>query len=264
MNIIICPVRSGLEMTREAVESFYAQDCGDIYISIIDNSGHCLAGQLGLSERYGVAIPTEPMGVAQSWNTMIRATFDDTRIEHVLVCNNDIILRPDAYRLLLEDGGGFVTCVGDANRDAIWGEPRPLDKRPHPDFACFLIRKWVWEKVGPFDENFKGAYFEDNDYHMRLHQARVDAHCIGVPFYHRVNGTKKHLSPEEVAAIDEQACRNGTYFFEKWGCLPADEKYNAFFREQPINHTNVPPAKLIRDISDKWKDAFTYLRESGD
>ena len=231
MNIIICPVRSGLEMTREAIDSFYQQDCGDVYVSIIDNSGTCLAGNLGLTKSYGIAIPSEPVGVAQSWNIMIRATFEDTRIEHVLVCNNDIILRPDAYRLLLEDGGGFVTCVGDANRDAIWGEPRPHDKRPHPDFACFLIRKWVWDKVGPFDENFKGAYCEDNDYHLRMHQAGVDAHCIGVPFYHRVSGTIKHLSDVDALAVHEQANRNRAYFQQKWNCLPGDERYYQYFKD---------------------------------
>lgn len=237
MNIIICPVRSGLEMTREAVDSFYAQDCGDVHVLLFDNSGtdlvRCCIESSGLNKEVTYTVtPTDPCGVAESWNASIRASWLSFDVDHVLVCNNDIILRPDAYRLLLEDGGGFVTCVGDANRDAIWGEPRPHDKRPHPDFACFLIRKWVWDKVGPFDENFKGAYCEDNDYHLRMHQAGIDAHCIGVPFYHRVSGTIKHLSDVDAMAVHEQATKNRAYFQQKWGCQPGDERYYEYFKDK--------------------------------
>jgi len=229
MNIIICPVRSGLEMTREAIDSFYQQDCGNIQVVIIDNSQSKICNDFPWNH---IEKPPQPLGVAESWNLAIGKAFDSLGvIKHVLVCNNDIVLRPDAYRLLLEDGGGFVTCVGDANRDAIRGEPRPHDKRPHPDFACFLIRKWVWDKVGPFDENFKGAYCEDNDYHLRMHQAGVDAHCIGVPFYHRVSGTIKHLSDVDALAVHEQANRNRAYFQQKWNCLPGDERYYQYFKE---------------------------------
>lgn len=228
MNVIICPVRAGLEMTQEAIESFYAQDIGDIYVLLVDNSPN---HEMQKSLRYNGCIhANEPMGVSKSWNTALGSIFEST--SHVLVCNNDIVLRQDAYRLLLEDGGGFVTCVGDANRDAIWGEPRPLDKRPHPDFACYLIRQWVWEKVGKFDETFKGAYCEDNDYHLRMHQAGVDAHCIGVPFYHRVSGTIKHLSDDDAIKVHNQAHANREYFRQKWGCLPGDEKYYEYFKEQ--------------------------------
>ena len=37
MNIILCPIRVGLAMTKRAVQSFYGQDIGDICLLLIDN-----------------------------------------------------------------------------------------------------------------------------------------------------------------------------------------------------------------------------------
>ena len=64
MNVIICPVRAGLEMTQEAIESFYAQDIGDIYVLLVDNSPN---HEMQKSLRYNGCIhANEPMGVSKS------------------------------------------------------------------------------------------------------------------------------------------------------------------------------------------------------
>jgi len=78
--------------------------------------------------------------------------------EHVLVVNNDVLLRPDTYRLLVADGSLFVTAVASDDPDCVkpvqqpsgrwdYAEPDPAGKRPHPTMSCFLIRRECWVKV---------------------------------------------------------------------------------------------------------------------
>ena len=43
-----------------------------------------------------------------------------------------------------------------------------MPESDHPNFAAFLLSRECWERVGPFDEKFYPAYFEDNDYHYRI------------------------------------------------------------------------------------------------
>lgn len=248
MNPIIVPVRNDIEGTKRAIESFKAQDVGDVRIFIVDNTNSTDVIDDEFFDECGLFV-RENKSVSESWNfgLMYLFSFDQWfeeisetfgkqlkspyEINHVLVCNNDIILRPETYRLLLEDGGDFVTGGSDESIDCLHGElPENMERSPHPDFACFLIRRKCWETVGPFDENFKGAYCEDNDYHLRMNEAGIDSYRISLPFYHKRSGTIKSASPEEAAAIHSQADANRAYFKRKWGCLPGDARYYEYFK----------------------------------
>ena len=236
MNWIVCPVRAGLEMTVAAVESFLNQDLGDVRVLLYMNSDD--DGLLyNLGDRYGenlyvAMIPSSGNeSVSRCWNSTLGMLFDDGET-YALVCNNDIELRKEAYRLLISDGGDFVTGIGDADRERVFsGESDPSRRRPHPDFSCYFIRKGAWEKTGPFDEQFTPAYCEDCDYHIRMHQAGVEAYSIAVPFYHRVSGTMKHLTEDEQRRIHEAAHLNRQRFQAKWGCQPGDARYYQYFQE---------------------------------
>src|SRR4051812_10707030 len=109
MNWIVCPVRNNLHLTREAVRTFRAQDIGDVEIYIIDNgstdgTSDWLFANHGLfrahHQGYG-------RSVAASWNSALEYIFNVLHQDHALVVNNDVELRPDTYRHLVADGGGF-------------------------------------------------------------------------------------------------------------------------------------------------------------
>src|SRR5262249_17866306 len=112
-------------------------------------------------------------GVSASWNFGLGYLFDTAGCEHVLVVNNDVVLRPDTYIELLDaslsKARDFVTAVSVDNIASIRGEYVP-SLRPHPDFSCFLITRKVWRDVGQFDESMV-HYCSDGDYHLRMHQA---------------------------------------------------------------------------------------------
>lgn len=228
MNPIICPCRNGLYLTKKALATFRTQDIGGLSIYMIDNSSTDGTGPFLQSQRDILTIHGDPpMSVAESWNTALGFAFH-AGADYALVVNNDVELRPDTYSYLVADGGGFVTAIGSNDPGKInppYLPPDPSNKRPHPDFSCFLIRKSVWEKVGPFDENFKIAYCEDGDYDIRMHKAGIQAYSLDLPFLHHVSMTIKSSPPAEVRKIQVQADRNRKYFEKKWGFHFASAEY---------------------------------------
>jgi len=231
MNYIICPVVNNLKLTQKAVDTFMAQDIGNVGVILLDNAS------VDGTKEWAMAHPGillihfgGPRSVSYSWNFGLSLLFSQGEA-YVLVVNNDVELRPDTYRRLAEDGGGFVTAVGVDDVGKI-DDIGSGNKRPHPDFSCYLIRKEVWEKVGPFDEKFLGAYAEDWDYHCRLHQAGITAECIDLPFYHLGAGTVK--SHQSIASkIHAQAQANRDYFAQKWGMKGGSPEYYKFFESEP-------------------------------
>lgn len=235
-NWIVCPVRNSLHYTKAALKTFLAQDIGNVSVLLIDNASEDGTAQWTWSLGRGV-YPVRfdpPMGVAASWNLHLRFIFARVGcppLDYCLVVNNDVLLRPDTYRLLVEDGGLFVTAVGRNDPECVreLTPPRPDAKRAHPDFSCFLIRRECWERVGTFDERFEGAYCEDSDYHVRMHRAGIHAYCLDLPFYHAGAGTIKSADPKEAKSISEQADRNRALFKQIYGVEVGSEGYYNLF-----------------------------------
>ena len=230
MNVAIVPIRVNLQMTRNCVKSLQDQDIpGGVTTYLIDNGtddgcGPWIRAQDGICVAY-----TKPKGLSTVWNRALSHCFDQLHLPHVLVVNNDTVLRPDTYRLLVEDDGAFVTAVGVDHPD-IFDEAVLVDPpRPHPDFSCFLIRHEVWDVIGPFDEAMV-SWCSDCDYHIRMHQAGVDAYCISIPFYHIASGTLKHVDPETHEQLCRQSDHDRATFKQKWGCLPGSPEYGEMFK----------------------------------
>ncbi len=255
MNAIICPVRNGLHLTRDALKDFLAQDIGDVQVLFINNASTDGTTQWLQTQPVHTIYNNPPKSVAASWNQGLRWVFGQGA-EYALVVNNDLRLRPDTFRHLVEDGSGFVTAVGTQDPAKIepysdlseakpgetvytvltadgrmihYTEPNPDAKRDHPDFSCYLIRREVYEKVGPFDEDFKGGYCEDSDTHLRMHQAGITAICLDLPFLHYGAQTIALASEEEARSISEQAGRNRALFKQKHGVEVGSPEYYALF-----------------------------------
>lgn len=230
MNWVLCPVLNGYHLTRVALRTFLAQDIGDVSVLFCDNASTDGTAQLLASQPENVHVMSQqkPLSVAASWNLMLRWAFKQGA-EYALVVNNDVELRPETYRLLVNDGGQFVTAVGDSDRErALSGESKPAEKRPHPDYSCFLIRKDCWQRV-PFDEAYTNAYCEDGAHHLRMHQAGIAAYCIGVPFYHVAAGTLKNAPIKDVRRIQKAADDNRALFKQRHGVEMGSPEYYALF-----------------------------------
>lgn len=240
MNFIICPVRNNLHLTRKAVATFKAQDIPVEIILINNQSTDGTTAWMQTQRDVMQMYFDPPLSVTESWNRGLEFAFK-AGAEYTLVVNNDVELRPDTYRQLVADGGGFVTAVGSRDPECVkphlilheeeremkdgYSDPDPNAKRPHPDFSCFLIRREVYEKVGPFDEGFKIAFCEDGDYDLRLYKAGIRAYCLDLPFLHHGSMTIKNAEPGEIRRIQIQADKNREYFKRKWGFAMASEEY---------------------------------------
>lgn len=229
---IVMPIYNQRRLTQDAIESCLAQDIGDVRVLCpIDRGDDGVAEYLRSLHPLVQAINLPGAGVTLAWNASLSHVFGPGGAAYALVVNADTRLRPDAYRRLVSDGGLFVTCVGTSS-GAAWpgGEPNG-EKRPHPDFSCFLLRRECWQRVGPFDEQMR-IYCSDLDYHLRMHKAGIGAFCLDLPFWHYSSGALKQTDPEDRERILRQAQQDREAFERKWGFKGGSEEYYAAFKQE--------------------------------
>lgn len=174
-----------------------------------------------------------------------------------LVCNNDIIMHPEAIGRIVEgflrefeiDGVplnvGMVTCM-DVRGEMTEKNIPPteisrllaIDKEGvsvalHPNFSAFAVSKASWDEVGEFDELFAPAYFEDNDFHYRCKLAHVDA-IVYPPamFYHYGSRTQNEANENKTQMVPGPLFENArANYHKKWGGAPGSEQW-----EHPFNN----------------------------
>jgi hypothetical protein len=194
-----------------------------------------------------VVYTADRKSVAYCWNKGIRFFLKDKKKNNVMVCNNDVELRPDTYRLLRDLSRSFVTGVSVEDPVQV-GTPGDrtlkdlaMSARPHPDYSCFMIARSVIDKGLWFDEEYFPAYCEDMDHHVRMHRAGVNAGCVDMPFLHTRSGTLRTADEAEANYILRGADASRKRFKEIYGCDPNSPEYADLFK--PIER----PAKVKKE-----------------
>ncbi|HEX7152702.1 MAG TPA: glycosyltransferase family 2 protein [Thermoanaerobaculia bacterium] len=96
-------------------------------------------------------------------------------------------------------------------RDLDLTEPRRIEQ---PAAAALLIRRDVFESVGPLDEQFEPAWFEDVDYCRRLAQAKQEVYVVpAARVTHYGGASLEHIS---FARFNEVWYRNMWRYGKKW------------------------------------------------
>lgn len=189
----------------------------------------------------------ERWGFQQSVNFGVNYGFEHGA-DVALVCNNDIILHPEAIWRLVErfgkDAVGMVTCMdvrGEMRESGIMPgmigslsakEKEKVEEAPHPNFSAFMVSKECWEIVGEFDEIFAPAYFEDNDYHYRMRLLGILAITYPPAMFYHFGSRTQHEANEKGTPIVSGALfeNNRAFYVRKWGGIPGAEVY-----ERPYN-----------------------------
>jgi len=94
-------------------------------------------------------------------------------------------------------------------------------------WSAFLMNRWIYEKVGGFDTNFKKCFFEDNDYAYRLKLAGVNIRYedqLNAEIYRNSQTIQK--DPLLGGYIE-----NKEYYIKKWGGIPEQETFKSPFNE---------------------------------
>jgi GT2 family glycosyltransferase len=157
------------------------------------------------------------LGVAASWNYLCRLVFDQNS-KCSWVNPRAWLINDDVYM------GKSQSEIFDVLHDASSMDAKFVANLEN--WSNFFIHRDCFEKVGPFDENFYPAYFEDNDYRYRMKLGKV------VYFGH------ENLQPEvfrssmtrtKDPSLNEYFQKNELYYEKKWGGPPGEERFRVPF-----------------------------------
>lgn len=209
---ILIPTINRKDLLMDALY-YYNRAYPSTDIVVLDNGNQ----DIKFESAFNIHIWTPPegknLGVAGSWNFLINQAINYYNTDYFLVLNDDIILQKDesVINALIEK----------------WGNNTFHIPRPFYNWSAFLFNKWIYERVGEFDENFKKCFFEDNDYHYRLKLAGVT-----IRYSDELNAeVYKNSQTIEKDPLLGGYIENREYFISKWGGLPDNETYKTPFNK---------------------------------
>lgn len=249
---IIFPVINHLELTKAAIASIQSKH--ELHIVLVDNGStdgtrewFTDPNQAGFRGHY---IGNKAnAGLTIAWNQGVSSCLENG-CDYIFLPNNDVVFHPQTIDNLVQGleehpEWGLLSGVNDkgwceehGGPQAITGKPIPDEAsyRPHPDFSCFMVRASLFDQLkaweekaaaegrikaepnpGWFDENYSligKAFYEDNDFHFRLHRAGIWAGCTDrAPYYHYASMT--------AGSTGIGGGANSVYFATKFGGPPA-------------------------------------------
>lgn len=142
-----------------------------------------------------IIIVNDGIGIAKALNRGLSLAKGD----FLCVLNNDIILHNPLNDFC--DDTAIVTGKV-ANQS---------DEKPR---SFYVMPRWVYEKVGGYDEQFEVGYWEDNDLIRRWEEAGIPIRIRDIHIDHVGGGTIDKI-PERDAVFAENKKR----YIAKWGSL---------------------------------------------
>lgn len=144
-----------------------------------------------------VIVVNEGIGFAKAVNYGLRVAKGD----FLAVVSNDTVWQSGDLESICIPGTVTSPVLNDHKQD-FWG-------------CFFVLPREVYEKVGPLDERFGLAYYEDNDYIKRLSVAGVPMVCVDSCHIFSEGGqTMKHVDDRLRSELN---VRNKGIFDSKWG-----------------------------------------------
>jgi GT2 family glycosyltransferase len=191
-------------------------------IVVIDNSGSGAALPViqPVLERYTSVqlIPRETNILSGAWNDLMNLFPDD----YIIIANDDV--KPHKHSI-----EALVTAARTTPEVAMFNGSGHSGN----SYSFFLLRKWAYTRVGPFDEKFRPAYFEDNDYDYRLRilAGLIRQEVSAATFDHVGSATMKAMTPEQLAKHHMLFARSERYYMDKWGNTPGKERFTEPFQD---------------------------------
>ncbi len=213
------PTLNCLHFTKQAVQSIPWKP-GD-WIYVIDNGSTDGTGEWIREQQEKMSIDLTEFGrnrgVATAWNLGLRCAFRDG-FDRALVMNNDIVLSSDTLPALLRGHkhyGGIVSAHTVAAMSAMYLVERRKVYGLPVDYSCFMLDAATFAEVGPFDEEFYPAYFEDQDFDCRAEQKGIPRGYLGDAV--AVHFVSQTISGGHVPQHAEYFEKNRQLFLARWG-----------------------------------------------
>lgn len=171
--------------------------------------------------------------VAKCWNLAIQKHCIDGEYDSVIICNDDVILRPNTAEMLhrtLNYKWGFpmaaplITTAYDTREMPDRGPGWMPDRFNMPaGYFCFCANEKLVDTVGWFDDEFYPAYFEDTDMTYRIKLEGYEVYSV-MPAYH-YSGTTHQNDSDRAALVRNSKPGLMEYYQKKWGGMPWKETY---------------------------------------
>lgn len=241
--LIVVPIVNGFHWLQRLVDSIdYPVD----ELFVIDNNGR---GELieSLSDlaktkhkfvkKITICHLPHNIGCSGSWNLAIKCYMT---LPYWIIVNNDVAFTP-----------GLLQEIVEKSKDDNYG----IIKGKEFQWDLFLIKDWVIEKCGLFDENFYPAYLEDCDYYIRLLKQNVSICHLQNKHLHGDNGYE--VSGSQTWRLDSSIAeklhsahhKNFTYMSEKWGSNWRDSNWEYHPWETPFNKEDLPITYTTYDLN---------------
>ena len=208
MKLIIgIPTLNRADLLNEALEKYF-EDFQETEIFIVDNGNQSIITR---EEKFAIYRPTENLGVAKSWNTIMDYA-EKVEATHVLMLNDDIYLGKTEH-------GIKVLLKSNENADFI---------NSFHNWCSYILTVDAWKKAGKFDEEFFPAYFEDNsfDWKMSLIEAKKTWTSFLDPLVYR-----NSMTIAKEPSLNNRFAQNRELYIEMWGGLPSEEKHLTKFNQ---------------------------------
>lgn len=183
-----------------------------------------------------IFVPRTNLGVARSWNCGIQWGLEELHSKYTMILNNDTLLGEDCIDIILNTMINHeIPLVTGFDYSKECDTPDDIIHRvasihihitDSPQFSCFALDNNFLSKMvefergrepypGRFDENFFPAYFEDNDFHLRL--KKLGKRCVNINqalYFHYGSRTIKE-NKEIALQVQSTYLKNQDYFEEK-------------------------------------------------
>lgn len=242
---VVIPVFNKVEFTKKCIQSLLADTDRPPYeLIVVDNAStddtrSFLEDFARKTDRtkdlLKVIFNEKNLGVAPAWNQGCQAASGQA----IAVLNNDIVLTQGWFRSMLwaldfhraqllspfanvgalhYDLEARAQHFTHKNLQKLWGDY---------DFCAFVMPRTTYEKIGPFDENFKVGGYEDTDYIYRLKKEGLKYGVSGAAFIHHFGS--RTLGDFKLQG-DKHVGGNRDYFINKWSVDPS-ARANTLFRK---------------------------------
>lgn len=178
------------------------------------------------SDRVHVLIRRENI-LAAAWNDIMNFGID-YEFDYVIIANDDVTPHANSIEAL-------VTAAIKQLDIGMWnGSGNQTKGVGGNSYSFFLLHKWAYAIVGEFDENFRPAYFEDNDYDYRVKLAGLIREEVSAcTFDHIGSATMNSMPTERKVHHHASFVANKQHYIRKWGGEPGKEQFKVPF-ERPI------------------------------
>lgn len=228
------------EMTLRCLSLIKSTHDVRVYLTMVREPKHD-AERFKLGLRTGFTLPivyrTVDCCVGAAWNWGWREAIDWA--DYLMILANDVELEPGTIDALVAFGEGHPEAT-------MWSG---VAKNLHPevnawantdgcDFSCCMTRPLHFLEHGEFDENFKPAYHEDNDYAARVILGGGTLTQTGSAKYIHRGSTTIHNDAEMNHHSSYWWPKHERYFKAKWGVCPplnAPEDIRKNYFKTPFN-----------------------------